>query len=353
MRNLPSEFQVDERKLKLTEIYEVELTNGSSFYYTAHDRDIKWGNKLYSALPIQRSAIEQKINLEAVTVTLTLSNITPEFAAEVQKNILDGAKVTIKRIVYDGDVGVGASLTLFVGTASVSYNRQTVALACTSILDSLNCVVPRNIYQEPCNNRLFDTPCTLTKSDFKYLGAATSDGDDDFTIIDTNLPAYKVAFDAGDETNPIEIGDTITGGTNGYTAVVIGISYVTASTGYIWYVELSNPLNFGDDEVLNSAGDTIIVNGTPAEDSSFFALGEIKITSGDNEGVRRMIRAASGNYIYVAVAFPYTVGSGETYDIYPGCDFRPETCRDKFDNKCNFNGYVYIPRPEEALYGET
>jgi len=351
MRDLPVEFGEDQQKLSFAELYEFELTTGITYYYTSHSENINWGGQLYTTVPLQRSPISQKMNLESDTVQISLANMTSEFASVIQKNILDGAKVTIKRIAYDGDAGVGAYLILFVGRASVSHNRQTVILSGVSILDSLNVQTPCSLYQEPCNNRLFDAPCNLTKSNYKYQGTATSDGGDCFTIKDTSFPVYKVAFDGGDENNPIEIGDTITGGNNSYTAAVVAIVYTNSSTGYIWYVDLSNPANFENNEVLSDGADTVTVNGTPEEDKSFYTLGEIAITSGDSSGVRRMIRATNGDDIYVAVAVPYEIKSGVTFDVYPGCDKRPETCEQKFGNDDNFNGYIYIARPEEALYG--
>ena len=489
MYDLPDEFNLDNEKLSITELYEFELTNGRPFYYTSFGEDILWGSQLYMAIPIQRSEISQKLNLEFNTCQInmgiiglvfrpagwispndwsgaswangqnaydgdrittwascsvpagqwggfieftlppadcdrirvfnwndtsiltlvdvdvwydgewhhayqgsyttgsykeialddvhTISKVRirywnndpydPEtalvsdiglyrmasyFADNLQKNLFDGTKVTIKRIAFDGDAGAGFYSIRFVGRASASYNRREMTLDCVSIFDSLNVSVPRNIYKEPCNNRLFDSVCGLTKSDYKYEGTATEDSTNYFTLVDDSLPCYSVAFDAGDSALPIEIGDTITGGTNSYTAVVVSISYVTSSTGYIYYVDLSNSANFENDEELSNGSDTVVVNGTPAEDAEFYQLGEVEITLSDNDGVRRMIRTVTGNTIYFAVAVPYLIGKGVTFDLYPGCDFKPETCRNKFNNDDNFVGYVYIAKPEEALYGQ-
>ena len=40
---------------------------------------------------------------------------------------------------------------------------------------------------------------------------------------------------------------------------------------------------------------------------------------------------------------------GDTVNVYPGCDRRLETCRDKFDNIINSLGFLFIPTENPAL----
>lgn len=40
---------------------------------------------------------------------------------------------------------------------------------------------------------------------------------------------------------------------------------------------------------------------------------------------------------------------GKTVDAYPGCDGRPETCRDKYDNIIHFFGFPWIPEDNPAM----
>jgi len=349
VRTLPTEFNETNSNVKFAELFEITLLIGKTYYFTNHNDDIVWGGREYVALPIQRSAINQHSNLETDTVELKLSNITGDLVSEVQKNMLEGATITIKRIAFDGDAGTGSFLILFVGTASSEYNRQTLVLKCRSILDSLNITVPRRLYQEPCNNSLFDENCGLTQSDYKYEAETTLASTNDYTLTDSSFPVYKVPFNNGDSSNPVEVGDTITGGDSGYTAKVVCITYITDSTGYIWYLELSNANNFDDNEVLTGGGNTVVVNGTPAEDTSFYELGEVELTSGDYSGLRFMIRAAKDDSIYLAIPMPENAESGLSFNVYPGCDKRPSTCKEKFGNVERFSGFIYIPRPEEVL----
>lgn len=43
--------------------------------------------------------------------------------------------------------------------------------------------------------------------------------------------------------------------------------------------------------------------------------------------------------------------SGDTIDVYPGCDRRNTTCKAKFDNLINFLGFPFIPEENPALRG--
>jgi len=94
---------------------------------------------------------------------------------------------------------------------------------------------------------------------------------------------------------------------------------------------------------------SVILSETPVQDDTFYPLGEIRMTSGDNSGFRRMIIDQGINTFTVMPAFPNEVRAGDTFTIYAGCDKRGETCRDRFGNAYNFNGYLYIPRVEEVL----
>lgn len=341
---------IAEGKVKVAELYVVELSNGVTYRYTSHNEDIVWdvGANTYTAIPVQRSSISAKIDLEADAVEIGLANITGDLYDVVQKNVLDSAKVTIKRILWNETFAAGMEIIVFIGRADIEFDRQILVLRCKSILNSLNFRVPRLLYQEPCNNRLFDINCSLTRANYDYAGAAT--GGSTTTLIDTTCGiVYKVNFDAGDSSNPIEIGDTATGQTGAGTGVVVQIIYLTSTTGTLWYVEQSGVQFVDDEELQNVGGDSVDVNGTPAEDTTFYGLGELEMTGGDNNGCRRPILSSSVNTRTVMWPFPNTVANGDTYNIYPGCDKRAIVCEARFHNEDNFNGFLYMPKVEETV----
>lgn len=262
-----------EQKLNLCEIFTIELTNDKNYYFTTLDKDITFGEQLYTALPITRDAISAKMNLEIDTTSLSISNITQSLAQEVENNILEGAKVTIKRVFYD-DIETDF-ITLFVGYASSEYNRNVLTLKCSSILNSLNVKVPRNLYQEACNFQLFDSNCGLDSAHYREVGTASEDAANNFDVI-------------GNHPHQAEAG--------------------------------------------------------------YYDLGEVWITSGQNSGIRKMIRVCSGNTLTVAVPFRYPIKLGDTYWCWPGCDKCATTCDTKFGNKDNFFGFIFIPRADSTLW---
>ena len=339
---------IAESELRVAEIYDITLINGNVFHYTTHGQNITWNaaGDIYYALPMERSGISQNINLEVDEVELRLGKISSDFSTALQNNTLNNVKVVIKRIIWDQVYAADMEITKFIGTGDITFDRRELVINCKSILDSLNIQVPKDEWQEPCNKTLYDDGCGLTQSDFAYSGTIATGNRITFTDA-VRGTVYKGIFDAAVDT--LAIGETITGSVNGYTAVIVQVVYSTASTGFLWYVELSNSNNFEDDEVLSSGGDSITLNGVPATDSSFYAQGEVVVTSGDNDGERRQIIKDVGNVTTLQSPFPNDLVAGDTFNIHPGCDKTAETCRDRFDNVANFRGFLYVPKVEETI----
>lgn len=87
----------------------------------------------------------------------------------------------------------------------------------------------------------------------------------------------------------------------------------------------------------------------PVADLKKYWQGEMEITSGNNNGLRRTILKTEDGLFVVSVPFPFHVELGTTFNYYPGCDKTPEICRDRFNNLENFLGFSYLPRPEQSL----
>jgi len=185
---------------------------------------------------------------------------------------------------------------------------------------------------------------------YRYRGAATADGGDNFTVTDTTAGiVYKVAFDAASAVQ-IAIGAALNGGIGGGAGLCVNIVYDTATTGNIWFVEQAGALFIDDEVVDDGGGNTITLNGAPAEDVTFYELGEIDIKSGLSNGFRRAVRTVNLNDRYVMSAFPTEILNGTIYDIYPGCNKATEHCSRKFGNPANFYGFKYVPKPEEVIF---
>ena len=351
MRNVSTAFStaIAQGTVKIAELYILELANGTTYRYTTHGNQIVWdaANNIYTSIAMERGGVSFTTNFEVGEVGVILANISSDISSDVDKEILERACLTIKRIRWDASYAENEEFIVFKGFLDVDFNRKILNLSAKSKFANLSVPIPKFLFEECCNYNLFDSLCGLTRSDYAYVGTAT--GGSRMTLIDTTRNAvYKVAFDGGDLSDPIARGDEITGGNNAYTATLIQIVYLTASTGYIWYVELSNEANFDDDELLSSGGDSIIVNGTPAVDTTFYELGEIEMTSGDNDGSKRPIALDSGSTSTVLWPFVNPILADDTYEIYPGCDLRGIICHKKFKNEAAFRGFLYVPRIEDS-----
>jgi hypothetical protein len=337
--------------VRMCELYDCERADGTHIRVTNHDKDIIWdaaGNTYTSIPSLNRGPIRFNSDGRYDECEVSLGIQGTDFLTSIHANILESAKITHKRIRWDASYAADEEYTLNIWRPDLNYNASGLSFRLLSLMDSLNIQVPAATYQEPCNHFLFDTSCGLTRASYAYTGTATAGTTT--TLTDANAGTlYKVNFDAGDSGNPIAIGETITGGDNGYTAVVVQIVYLTSTTGTIWYVELSNSNNFNDDETLTAGADTVDVNGTPAEDTSFYEQGELEMTSGNNSGESRPVLSSSGSVRTVLWPFPNAIAAADTYKIYPGCDFRPATCDARFNNKTNWRGFPYGPQLEETI----
>lgn len=342
---------IAEETVKLAELYEIQLADGTVYRYTTHQQDIVWdaGSNTYSSVqPIQRREIGYRHTGEFDEVEVAFANIAGDLFDKVQLNFLENALLTIKRIRWDQTYASDEEYILFLGTINVRFNRKVLSFSCRPYIDSLNILVPKHLFQEPCNHILFDEGCALSRTAFAYAGTAS--GGSRTTLVDsTRGTVYTATFASGDEDLPIEIGDTVTGQTGAGTGVVINVLYLTAATGTIWYVEQGGAQFVDTEELQNPGADSITLNATPAEDITYYQQGELEMTSGDNSGSRRPILSNSVNTITTIWPFVTAIVNGDTYNVYPGCDQTTDICLARFNNPDNFRGFPYIPRFEEAM----
>jgi hypothetical protein len=353
MRIVSAAFEaaIAEGCVRFCELYDVALADGNTYRYTDHDKNLVWNaaGDTYTAIPIKRGAIQFNSDGQGDECEINLGNISGDLYNKVLNNILEAAVITIKRIRWDASYAADEEIQLFVGVPDVGFNNAELSLNLKSIFATMNMPVPAHTYQDPCNHALFDINCGLVQADYDYARTAT--GGSRTTLIDATAGTlYKVDFDGGNSASPIERGDTITGGVGSGTGKVVQMVYLTAAIGTIWYLQQSG-VQFVNNEILTGGGNTVTVNGTPAEDIEFYKNGELEITSGANDGARRPIQIRRGSTITVKWPFVAAIITTDTYKIYPGCDGRAaETCLARFNNIVPWDGYPFIPRVEETIF---
>lgn len=112
-----------------------------------------------------------------------------------------------------------------------------------------------------------------------------------------------------------------------------------------------NKALFGEPAAIDAATSTQLFrlsNGGHAD--NYFALGNIVFTSGDNNGLRMMVRSSlvAGDVALLA-PMPFNVTIGDLVMVYPGCDKSVATCQNKFGNLINYGGFTEIPAAETAV----
>ncbi|UFK26773.1 gene transfer agent [Roseobacter phage RDJL6] len=113
-------------------------------------------------------------------------------------------------------------------------------------------------------------------------------------------------------------------------------------------VNLSDPAFSSSGSVSSVSGNRILtVTGLSPNDTDFYSLGKLTFTSGDNNGLTIAVKVHSvtGGVTKVVLweEAPFPIVGATTFDIFAGCDKRPDTCRTKFNNMVNFQGFPFIP----------
>jgi uncharacterized phage protein (TIGR02218 family) len=93
---------------------------------------------------------------------------------------------------------------------------------------------------------------------------------------------------------------------------------------------------------------SVVTDSGRAEAANYFSYGNMTMTSGVNNGISREVRVFSSGEFTLFMPFPYDVEVGDTYSVYAGCNKQLATCRDKFDNVGNFQGFPDKPQRDEA-----
>jgi len=114
-------------------------------------------------------------------------------------------------------------------------------------------------------------------------------------------------------------------------------------------VDLSSATFTGNGTVdVVSNNSSFKATGLDVYNQSWFTHGLVKWTSGPNLNrymeVKSHLKNELGEVIVVLwQSMPFEVQVGHTFDIIAGCDKQPQTCRDKFSNTINYQGFPSMP----------
>ncbi len=88
----------------------------------------------------------------------------------------------------------------------------------------------------------------------------------------------------------------------------------------------------------------VVTCSAATEVDDFYGDGIATGITGPNAGFAQKIKSFAAGVFTFSLAFPYTIGIGDTFEFQAGCRKRlDEDCKTKFDNVLNFQGEPHVP----------
>ncbi|MBK9446327.1 MAG: DUF2163 domain-containing protein [Betaproteobacteria bacterium] len=164
----------------VVDLVTITLATATVYRWTSHGENITTGGFTWTAggtgtAPlVGRGRIRDAVGLEPSDLDMVLwcgtsaemgSGIKLQLAAV--NGVLDGARVKLERCYLDSAGAVIGTLNRFEGQVSdVTVNSTSVELKTRSDLESLNQVLPRNLYKSQCLHAVFDAGCGVTRANY-------------------------------------------------------------------------------------------------------------------------------------------------------------------------------------------
>ncbi|MBJ3774814.1 DUF2163 domain-containing protein [Acuticoccus mangrovi] len=104
--------------------------------------------------------------------------------------------------------------------------------------------------------------------------------------------------------------------------------------------------------VASVDGALVIVNGIDFKAAGWASQGVLEVTSGDETGRRELVTSHAVIDDQVVLTLRSAIVGLEAGDmllVTPGCDKRFATCRKKFSNHLNFQGFPHLPGNDRAF----
>lgn len=192
-------------------LYEIVYGN-NTYYYTNANQDILYSNRLFSAIPIKHSDMEN--NADEITKAKCEVNITNQCPFIVNViNQYDAFLTSLKVMRYY--LATGDVETEFVGTLSVmEFSVKDAKLTFVNLLYDTQRMAMRMIYQRQCPFALYGDQCRAIKDEHSTTTSASAW---------TRLDDYHMQYTGG------VLPDNLAGGMadlpNGSTVFIRGINY--------------------------------------------------------------------------------------------------------------------------------
>lgn len=177
-----------QRQFWMCDLYTFTLVDGTVLRFTSADIDVTVGTNtfLHTGPLIKRSRTRQSIGTSVDQLDLSISADVATLLSglpwlqAISNGALDGATVELERAfaasAADAMAGnIAGTLVQFPGRGSdTSVESLTAREIVRSFMELLNTQLPRNLYQPPCGNTLYDTACGVSRAAFAAFSAVAS-----------------------------------------------------------------------------------------------------------------------------------------------------------------------------------
>ncbi len=101
--------------------------------------------------------------------------------------------------------------------------------------------------------------------------------------------------------------------------------------------------------VVGAGSSDNTIEWTNSATAGYYWQGTVLFTSGENAGLLRTIKLATGSQLILTLPLPFAPATGDTFDAFPGCDKTLPTCQSRFNNLANMRAFPFVPVPQVAL----
>jgi uncharacterized phage protein (TIGR02218 family) len=108
-------------------------------------------------------------------------------------------------------------------------------------------------------------------------------------------------------------------------------------------IDLTSSTYKGTGTITSASGRSLVVSGLGAYAAGWFVYGVLTFTSGNNNGQKFEVKGHSAGSLTLWTLPPKPVLNGDTFSITAGCSQDSSTCKTKFNNIVNFQGFPFIP----------
>jgi len=176
-------------------------------------------------------------------------------------------------------------------------------------------------------SKIIDSGLPVTIYDGMYLEFSSGENNGDYRTISSSLPQGELTVSSPFDYNIL--GDD---------------EYMIINMAGETYMSLGEVTSVTDSQTFEA---TITDNGSFGDD--YFNYGKLKFTSGLNDNIHMEVKnfVESSNKFKLFLPMPFQIEVGDRFHVFAGCDKRLSTCKDKFSNHINFQGFPYIPGTDQ------